>query len=188
MVARPDRLGTEREAVERLRAPDVFNLAARAVEDRAGRADGRAHRPEPDGGPVVAEVALHHEIPVRIELRHAERTGEHAVAAADAALGHRRENDALGVDLDRVRRAHAGARRVVAVHADGRGRLHGLGAIEKIEMDHRDAAVAGAFAARLLASAAPDAPVRIDVELLDHATRSTRTAATLNSGIFAMGS
>src|SRR5262249_11754249 len=178
----------EDEAVERLRLAQVLDLGACAVEDRARRADGGAHRALPGRRPVVAEVALRHELAVRVDLRHAERAREGAVPAADAALRHRGEDDPLRVDLDRVRRADARARRVGAVHADGRRGLDGLGAGQEVQVDHRVAAVPGTLAARLLAGAAADAAIRVDVERLDHATRSMRTAATLNSGILATGS
>src|SRR5262249_22606034 len=138
------------------------------------------------------EIALHHEIEVAPERRHAERTRERAVPAADAALGHRGEHDALRVDLDGVGGADARARRVSAVPADRRRRLPGVGARQGVEVDDRVPAVAGTLAARLLARAASDATVRVNEEFLDHprsaAMRSMRTAATLNSGIFAIGS
>src|SRR5207249_1946587 len=140
-------------------------------------------------------VALHHEVARGVELRHAEGAGEHAVAAPDAPLGHRREDDAVGVDLDGVGRADARARRVLAVHAHrGRG-LHRRRALEEVEVDHGVATVAGALAARLLAGPAADAAIGIDEELAGqsisfaHAgSLSIRTAATLNSGMPAIGS
>ena len=60
-------------------------------------------------------------------LRHAERAGEHAVRAADAARLECRLHDAVLGLLDRVGRAHLRAGRVLAVHAHHRRGLRGGG-------------------------------------------------------------
>src|SRR5205823_4331960 len=204
VVLRAHDLVAELEDVERPRRAQVLDLFAGAEEQRARRADGGAHGLQVHGGPVVAEVALHHEVVLGVELGHAEGAGEHAVAAPDATLRHRREDDAVGVDLDGVGRADASARRVLAVHAHGGRGLYRGRALEEVEVDHGVAAVAGALAARLLAGPAADAAVRVDEELAGqsisfahahamsfahaHAgSLSIRTAATWNSGMPAIG-
>ena len=73
---------------------------------------------------AIRHHVVHHERAVLVQLRHAERAGERAVAAADAALGHRRQHDALGVDLDGVGRTDGRAGRLGAVHAHRRRGLH----------------------------------------------------------------
>ena len=97
-------------------------------------------------------------------LRHAERAGEHAVRAADAARLERRLHDAVLVLLDRVGRAHLGAGRVLAVHAHHRRRLGGGGPVDLLEVDHRRAAVRAALLARLHARPAADAAALVDDE------------------------
>ena len=57
-----------------------------------------------------------------VHLRHAERAGEHAVVAGDAARLAGRLHDAVAGPLDGVGRADLGAGRRVAVHADDRAR------------------------------------------------------------------
>jgi hypothetical protein len=51
------------------------------------------------------------------------------------------------------------------VHADDWHGLHAGGALDVFQVDHRDTAVRIAFAARLHASLAADAAIRIDEEL-----------------------
>src|SRR5262245_29556038 len=117
--ARRDRLRPELKPVDRRRqGPKLFDLLARAEVERLARADGRAHRLLADARAVVAHVALHHDLPVFVHLGHAERTGDHAVAAGDAAGFARRLHDAVAGSLDRVGRTHFRARRLLAVHAD----------------------------------------------------------------------
>ena len=81
------------------------HVLPRSKRERAGRTDGRAHRPLAGAGAVVAHVALHHLVDVAVVLRHAERAGEHAVRAADAARLQRALDDAVRRLLDRVGRA-----------------------------------------------------------------------------------
>src|SRR5690606_14090337 len=101
---------------------------------------------------------------IDVELGHAERAGDDAVAARDAARLARALHDAVAGALDRIRRADLGARRLLAVHAhDGHG-LHRVRAIDVLEVDHRFAAVRVAFGARLHARLAADAAARSDDE------------------------
>src|SRR5690606_30335839 len=111
-----------------------------------------------------AEIALHHEIELAHHLRHAERAGQHAVGAPDAAGLQRRLHDAELVLLDRVGRAHLGAGRVGAVHAD---HGHGLGALDPVdvvEVDHRVPTVGAALLAGLDAGPAADAAALVHHE------------------------
>src|SRR5262249_49851101 len=86
-------------------------------------------------------------------------------------------------------RAHLGAGRILAVHADRRRRLRARAPVDEVEMDHRPTAVRAALRAGLDARLAADAPALVDDEdVRAHATRSTRTALTLYSGIFDSGS
>ena len=78
-------LRAELKPIDRLRLrPQLLNLLARPEEERLAGADRRAHRFLADAGAVVAHVALHHDLPVLEDLRHAERAGHDAVAAGDA--------------------------------------------------------------------------------------------------------
>ena len=64
---------------------------------------------------IISSSSRHH-------LRDAERAGQHAVRAGDAARLERRLHDAVLGLLDGVGRADLGAGGVVAVHADRRAR------------------------------------------------------------------
>src|SRR5262249_10209376 len=108
--------------------------------------------------------------------------------------------------LDRVRRADAGADRVLAVHADLRRRLHRLAPPDRLQVDHGAAAVRVALLAGLHARLAADAAGIVDEEpRLAHTTPPasgarraiessggetfvTRTAQILYSGIWETGS
>src|SRR6185312_5487622 len=129
----------------------------RAEPQRLARAHRRAHRLEPDAGAVVAHVALHHLVELGDVLGHAERAGQHAVRAPDAARLERRLDDAVLVLLDRVGWAHLGAGRVLAVHALHRRGLGGGGPVDLVQVDQRRAAVGAALFAGLHARLAPDA-------------------------------
>src|SRR4029450_5982634 len=100
-----------------------------------------------NAGPVVAHVALHHDLAVLADLRHAERTGDHAVAAGEAArLSGRLAHPVAGA-LDRVGRADLGAGRLLAVHAHHRHGLDALGAVDELQVDHRLTAMGVALGA-----------------------------------------
>ena len=105
---------------------------------------------------------------LRVVLRHAERARVDAVAAIEAARLQRRHHDAVLRNLDRVRRTNERARRLLAVHADGRHRRSRLGAVDVVDKDHRVAFVRRALAARGDAGAAADATLRIDEHCLFH--------------------
>src|SRR5262245_32059289 len=96
--------------------PELFDLLARAEEERLAGAHRRAHRLLADARPVVAHVALHHDLAIFVELRHPERTRHHAITARDAARLARRLHDPIGRALDRVGRAHFRARGLLAMH------------------------------------------------------------------------
>src|SRR5690606_36465148 len=100
-----------------------------------------------------------------VELGHAERARDDAVAARDAARLARALHDAIAGALDRVGRAHLRAGRLLAVHADHRDGLHRRVTIDELEVDHRVALVRVALGARLRAAAAADTAARIDEEL-----------------------
>ena len=100
-----------------------------------------------------------------VELGHAERARDDAVAAGDAARLARALDDAVAGALDRVGRADLGAGRLLAVHADDRAPSARVRAIDVLEMDHRLAAVRVALGARLHARLAADAAARVDEEL-----------------------
>src|SRR5678816_2544280 len=157
---RGDCLMPETEGVDRRRKrPQLFDLLARAEEERLARAHGGAHRLLADARPVVTHVALHHDLAVFVHLGHAERARHDAVAARDAARLACRLHHAVGGALDGVRRTDLGARRLLAVHADDGDRLHAFRAVDVFEVDHRLAAMRVALRARLHAGLAPDAPV-----------------------------
>src|SRR5690606_11245450 len=191
-----DRLVAEGEDVAEGADPGGGELLRRAVPEGVAGAHRGAHRLRARRGAVEAEVALHHEVDLAHDLGHAERAGEHAVRAGDAPGLQRRLDDAVLVLLDGVRRAHLGAGRVGAVHADGRRRLARpeRAGVDLVEVDHRPAPVGAALLARLHAGPAADATAVVDHEhgVVAHvalpATRSSRTAQTLNSGILDSGS
>src|SRR5262249_34994784 len=164
--ARVDDLGPELEGVDRCRAwTQALDLLAGAVVQRLARADGGAHRHQAHRGAVVAQVALHHEVHRRLHLGNAERAGEDAVVARDAARLPRRLHDAVLGALDGVRGTDLGAGRHVAVHADDRHRLRRQAAVDVIELDHGLSLVRVALATGLHAGLAADAPARVDEEL-----------------------
>ena len=108
--------------------------------------------------------------------------------------------------LDRVGRADLRAGRIFAVHADLGRRLHAVAPLDRLEVDHRAAAMCVALLARLHAGLAADAARVVDeerelVHRMPPAAGSsaamspagagafeTRTAQILNSGIFDTGS
>src|SRR4029079_5707394 len=106
-----------------------------------------------------------HELLVFIDLRHAERARQHAVAARDAPWLARALHHTVTGALDRIGRADFGAGRLLAMHAHDRDRLHALRALHVFEMDHRNAAMRVALGARLYTRLAADAAIRVDEEL-----------------------
>src|SRR5262249_40569885 len=143
----------------------LVNLLPRAKEERLARANGRAHGLLADARSVVAHVALHHELPVFVHLRHAKRTRQNAIPAGDAARLARSLHDSIDRALNCIRRADLSAGWLLAMHANDRHRLHTLRALYIFEMNHRLAAVRVAFAACLHARLAADAAVGVDEEL-----------------------
>src|SRR4029434_10147341 len=129
---------------------------ARAEEQCLTRAHGRAHRLLANARPVVAHVALHHDLPVFIQSRHAEGTCDDAVAAGDAARLSRRLYDTVRCPLDCIGRAHLGARRLLAVHADDGNGLHGTLTFDVFKVNHRLATVSITLRARLHAGLTPN--------------------------------
>jgi hypothetical protein len=125
----------------------------------------RALRFLADARSVVAHVALHHDLAIFVELRDAERTGDHTVAARNASWLPRRLHDAVTGSLDGIGRTYSGARRLFAVHAHDRYRLHAFRPADVLEVNHRFTSVRVAFGARLHAGLAADAPVRIYEEM-----------------------
>ena len=75
-----------------------------------------------------AEAALVHRARLLVEHAHLIGAGGHAVLAADAAPMVNL-HDAVRADVSRTGRAHRGARRVLAVHALQRNRLHAHGGV-----------------------------------------------------------
>jgi hypothetical protein len=145
--------------------PQARRFFARAVEQRLARADGRAHRLLADARPVVAHVALHHDLAVGVDLGHAERTRHRAIAARDATRLPRRLHHPVAGAFDRVSRTYLRARRLLAVHADDRHGLHTFGTVDVLEVNHRLTAVRVALAACLHTGLAADAAARIDEEV-----------------------
>ena len=95
---------------------------------------------------------------------HAERAGEHAVGAADAARLERRLHDAVLGLLDRVGRAHlAQVGSSQCMHTIGAVCVL-VGAVDALEVDQRLAAVGAALRARLHARLAADAAALVDDE------------------------
>src|SRR5204862_169063 len=82
-------------------------------EQRLAGADGGAHGLLADAGPVVTHVALHHELPIFVDLGHSERTREHAIPAGDAAWLARALDHAVAGALDRISGTDLSARRMV---------------------------------------------------------------------------
>ena len=126
----------------------------------------RAHRTLARRGPVVAHVALHHQLVFRNNLGNAEGTCQHAVLASDAARLQGGHHHAVFADLDRVGRTDLRAGRVFAMPADVGGRGDGLGAIDEVEIDHGVAAMGVALFTGLHASLAADAARGVHVEFV----------------------
>src|SRR4029078_6221306 len=143
---------------------------ARAEEQRLTGTHGRAHRFLADARPVVAHVALHHDLAVLVELGHAEGTRHDAIPARDTARLARGLHHTIRRPLDRVCRTDLRAPPLLAVHSpdgtvllavnahDGNG-LHALGPIDVLEMNHRFTSVRVALRARLQACLTADASV-----------------------------
>src|SRR6185369_2984812 len=164
--ARRDRLVAEPELVGRRRSRSQrHGLLAGAEEQRLARTDRGAHRLLADRRAVVAHVALHHDRAIDVELGDAERAGDDAVAARDAARLASALHDAIAGALDRIGRADLRAGRLLAVHAHHRHGLDRRGAIDVLEVDHRVTAVGVALGAGLDARLAADATAGIDEEL-----------------------
>src|SRR6185503_17242328 len=104
---------------------------------------------------------------------------QYTVAAGDTAWLACRLHYAVAGSLDRVRRAHLGAGRLLAVHADDRNGLDTVRPVDELEMDHRIAPMGVALGARLHARLAADAAVGIDeeVEVLRFRHRGPTVAA-----------
>src|SRR5262249_42483156 len=129
------------------------------------RTNRRAHRLLAGGRAVIAHVALHHQLLVFVNFRHAEWAGQHAVAARDAPRLARALNNAVAGPLDRIRRTDFRARRLLAMHANDRDGLHALRSFDIFEMNHRHTAMRVALRACLHARLATDAAVGIDEKL-----------------------
>src|SRR5262249_24946258 len=153
--------------------PHPFDFFGRSVKQGLAGTNRRAHRLLSDAGAVEAHVALHHLVDLSDVVRHSKRAGQNAVRTTDASRLERAVNDAVFRLLDRIGRAHAGARRIFAMHADDRRRLRAEGPVHKLEMDHRPAAMRVALHARLHAGLAADASRGIDEELEAVHTLST---------------
>jgi hypothetical protein len=89
---------------------------------------------------------------------------QHAIVAGDTTRLTRRLHDTVRGALDGVGRTNLGASWRIAMHADHRGRLRRLRAIENIQLDHRVAAMGIAFTTGLDAGIASDAARRIQEE------------------------
>src|SRR6185295_154512 len=125
----------------------------------------RAPRLQPDRRPVVAHVALHHQVHLGLHLRDAEGAGQNAVVARDAARLPGRVHDAVLGPLDGVGRTDLRAGRRVAVQTHHRHRLRRVRAIHVVELNHRLPLVSVAFRAGLDAGLAANTPAWVDEEL-----------------------
>src|SRR5689334_18353629 len=170
LIAKSKRVGRPR-----LRTQGV-DLLASTEKKCLTRANRRAHGFLSHARAVVTHVAFHHDLPIEIDLRHAEWAGHHAVSAGDTARLARTLHDAVAGALDGVGRTHLGAGRLFAVHATDGYRLHRPRAIDELEVDHRLALVGVAFGASLHARLATDASTRIDEEL--EVARNTHCCAS----------
>src|SRR5438094_734101 len=163
---RRDRLPAELEPVHwRRHRTQLLDLLTRAEEERLARTDGCAHRLLANARAVVAHVALHHDLAILVDFRHAERTGDHTVPARDASRFARGLDDAVAGAFDRVGGTHFGTRRLLAVHADDGHGLHAVRAIDEFEVDHRFTAMRVALGTRLDARLTCNAAIRIDEEM-----------------------
>ena len=164
---RRDGLVPEAEHVRRHFPPGAGDRFGRNVGERLAGADGRAHGPLADRRAVVAHVALHHllELATIIFGTPNGQASTQLEQAMQRGFSDRLHDAVLGL-LDRVGGADLRAGRVVAVHADRRDRRDRVAAVEKVDVDHRDAAVRVALGAGVDAGLAADAARRIDVELV----------------------
>src|SRR5690606_40726368 len=98
-------------------------------------------------------------------LRHAERTGQHAVRASNAARFARGHYSSIRRALDRIGWADFGASRRFAMHADNRSRLRRMTAINVVEMDHRVPLMRLALRTGVTARFAANASTGVDEKL-----------------------
>src|SRR5262249_48030880 len=131
--ARRNRLPSELEPVHRRRqGAELFKLFAGAEIQRLTRTDRGAHRLPAHTRPVVAHVALHHDLAIFVDLRNAERAGQDAIPAGDAARLARRLDDTVTGPLDRVGRTHFRTGRLFTMHADDGHGLRAAGAVDEL--------------------------------------------------------
>src|SRR5579884_1352641 len=208
-----DRLLAKLELIDGPRTgPQPLDLLARGVEQGATGTDGGTHRLEAGGGPIVAHVALHHQIELTHHLGNAERAGEHTIRAGDAARFASGHDSTIARAFDGVRGANIGAGRRFTVHAHHGSGLRGHLAVDEIQMDHRVSLVRLAFGTGMDTGLAADAAVRINEKFhlgswhrvfpvaeayccgsrrlaySGSCALRSRTAHTLYSGIFEIGS
>ena len=105
------------------------------------------------GGDVTASWREKNGVEVEWLTSGVEATNERAFK--EASLGQGNAN--IVFLLDRIRRAHARASRIFAVHTDDRRGLHASRAMHVFEMDHRLTTMRAALAARLHACLTADA-------------------------------
>jgi len=139
-------------------------LFHRAIVKSFGGTYGGAHWALANRSAIIAHIALHHLIESRYILGNAEGAGHDAVLAANAARLLRRLDNAVWGLFNGIRRTHLGTGRIFAVHTNLWGRLHGVCAVDVVQMNHGRAAMRVAFTAGLKASLAADAPGWIDNE------------------------
>src|SRR5216683_1907822 len=185
-------LRPEYKRVDRALPPQCLDFRTGPVGQGPAGAYCDAHGPLPSRGAVIAHVTLHHQVELRQVVRHTKGTRQHTVAAPDAVRRESSLHDPISRLLNGIRRADFSAGGILAVHADHRDRLWRRSPVSVLQVDHGHPAVRFAFGAGVVARLAADTARRIDKKLqscLDHATAfSKRTAQTLNSGIFEIGS
>ena len=160
---RSDRLLTEDERIDgRTVRSHAGNLLACAIEQCLAGAHGGAHGFFAGAGTVIAHVAFHHEIILFLFFGYAERTGHHAIGAADTARGIGAVDHSEVILGDGIGRAYLCTYRVITMHAHLYSGLNGGGTLHIIDMDHAFMAVGLALRAGHLAGATTDAALHVN--------------------------
>lgn len=190
-------LSPELEGIDWFRAgAQAFDLIPCAIEQRLAGAYRRTHRLHIDRGAVITHIALHHQIHSGVHFWHPKGASQHAIVTGDAARLACRLHHAIRGPFDGICRAHFRASGGVAVHTDHGDGLRGQVPVYVIQLDHGLALVRVTFRTCLHTGLAADTPGGVNEKFFggcfcherQFSPFRTRTAHTLYSGIFEMGS
>src|SRR5215813_5208911 len=154
--------------VHRFRAPQRHYLFVLTERDRPRRTDTGTHWLQAFRRTVIAHIALHLQMHLRVVLRHAEGAGVDAVPAIETAWLQGGHHHAIVGNLDRIGGANQSTGWLLTMHAKRRHRGGCFGPVEVVDKNHGIALVRAALATGGDAGAAADAALRIDEHGLFH--------------------